>query len=227
MASTLSSSPSPLLSFKPRPLKKTPPARVTVLPLRVRAEAGAGGDHNKDTSLEVHVNPSAQGTSVERRPGPKRLALDVSPYGILDPLSPMRTMRQMLDTVDRLFDDAVMMRPGWRWSRGEVRAPWDIEEHENEIRMRFDMPGLSKEHVKVSVEDHFLIIKGGHETETTNTSSNDDGWSTRNASAYHTRLQLPEGIDTDNIKAQLTNGVLYITLPKIKVQRKVMDIEIQ
>lgn len=147
--------------------------------------------------------------------------------GILDPLSPMRTMRQMLETVDRLFDDAVMMSPGLRWNRGGVRAPWDIEEHENEIRMRFDMPGLSKEYVKVSVEDNFLIIKGGHEAETSNTSSNDDGWSARNASAYHTRLQLPDGVDKDSIKAQLTNGVLYITLPKIKVQHKVMDIEIQ
>ncbi|XP_050945966.1 small heat shock protein, chloroplastic isoform X2 [Cucumis melo] len=226
MASTLSYSPSPLLSFKPRPLKKIPLPRVTVLPLRVRAEAGASGDNSKDTSLEVHVNPSGQGqgTSVERRPGPKRLALDISPY---DPLSPMRTMRQMLETVDRLFDDAVMMSPGLRWNRGGVRAPWDIEEHENEIRMRFDMPGLSKEYVKVSVEDNFLIIKGGHEAETSNTSSNDDGWSARNASAYHTRLQLPDGVDKDSIKAQLTNGVLYITLPKIKVQRKVMDIEIQ
>lgn len=133
----------------------------------------------------------------------------------------------MLETVDRLFDDAVMMSPGLRWNRGGVRAPWDIEEHENEIRMRFDMPGLSKEYVKVSVEDNFLIIKGGHEAETSNTSSNDDGWSARNASAYHTRLQLPDGVDKDSIKAQLTNGVLYITLPKIKVQRKVMDIEIQ
>ena len=83
MASTLSSSPSLLLSFKPRPLKKIPPPRVTVLPLRVRAEAGASSGNSKDTSLEVHVNPSSQGqgTSVERRPGSKRLALDISPYG--------------------------------------------------------------------------------------------------------------------------------------------------
>ncbi|XP_023551613.1 small heat shock protein, chloroplastic [Cucurbita pepo subsp. pepo] len=225
MASTLSSSASPLLSFKPRPLKKAPPPRLTSLPFRVRAEAGAGGDHSKDTSLEVHVNPSgqSQGTSVERRSSPKRLAMDVSPYGIFDPLSPMRTMRQMLDTVDRLFDDAAMLRPGGVWSRGEVRAPWDIEEHENEIKMRFDMPGLSKEHVKVSIEDNFLIIKGGHE----DTSSHEEGWSTKNASAYHTRLQLPDGVDKDNIKAKLNNGVLYITLPKTKIQRNVMDIEIQ
>jgi len=109
------------------------------------------------------------------------------------------------------------------WSRGEVRAPWDIEEQENEIKMRFDMPGLSKEHVKVSIEDNFLIIKGGHE----DTSSHEEGWSTKNASAYHTRLQLPDGIDKDNIKAKLNNGVLYITLPKTKIQRNVMDIEIQ
>lgn len=133
----------------------------------------------------------------------------------------------MLDTVDRLFDDA-MLTPGWRWSRGEVRAPWDIEEHENQIRMRFDMPGLSKEHVKVSIEDNFLTIRGGHENAQTHDGGSDSGsWSTRNASTYHTRLQLPDGVDKDNIKAELKNGVLYITLPKINVQRNVMDIQIQ
>lgn len=53
-----------------------------------------------------------------------------------------------------IFEDT-MVFPGRNSNRtgGEIRAPWDI-------KMRFDMPGLSKDDVKVSVEDNVLIIKG-------------------------------------------------------------------
>ncbi|KAL6297126.1 hypothetical protein ACE6H2_005268 [Prunus campanulata] len=56
----------------------------------VRAQAGGDGQ------LDVQVNQGNQGTEVERRPW--RLAVDISSFGLLDPFSPVRTMRQMLDT---------------------------------------------------------------------------------------------------------------------------------
>ena len=105
-----------------------------------------------------------------------------------------------------------------------MRAPWDIVEDDNEIKMRFDMPGLSKEDVKVMVEDDMLVIKG----ETKKEEGGDDAWKRRSYSSYDTRLQLPaDDCEMDKIKAELKNGVLYITIPKTKVERKVIDVQIQ
>lgn len=127
----------------------------------------------------------------------------------------------MLDTMDRLFEDS-MAFPGWSPSTGEVRSPWDIQDDEHEIRMRFDMPGLSKEEVKVFVEDDLLVIKGERKKE-----EKDNSWFDRSYSSYNTRLQLPDNCDKDKIKAELKNGVLFISIPKSKVERKVVDVEIQ
>ncbi|GFY81793.1 heat shock protein 21 [Actinidia rufa] len=194
-----------------------PPRRPHGL-ITVRAKATGG---NKDTVVEVGVKKQGNQQPPQQERGmevqPRRLALDVSPFGLLDPVSPVRTMRQMWDMMDRLFEDALTF-PG-----AEMRAPWDVKDDQNEIKMRFDVPGLSKEDVKVYVEEEEeLVIKGEHKEE-----NDGDDWAARNYSSYYARIRLPDTCEKDKIKAELKNGVLFVSIPKAKVDRKVIDVNIQ
>ncbi|KAH7841489.1 hypothetical protein Vadar_030479 [Vaccinium darrowii] len=129
----------------------------------------------------------------------------------------MKTIRQLFDSINRLFDDALM------FPLTELRAPWDAKEDDNEIKMRFDVPGLSKENIKVFVEDDELVIKGEHKEEKGGVES----WSGRSYGAFYTRLCLPDNCEKGKIKAELKNGVLLISIPKTKAERKVIDVDIQ
>nr|XP_043614012.1 small heat shock protein, chloroplastic [Erigeron canadensis] len=235
MATCCGISSSPLVSntliSKPSP-KSARPAFFAQPNSRMRTKlvpiikAQSQNDHN-NSSIDVQLSNNTQnkGAAVEKR-RPSSSSSSISPFGLLDPLSPMRTMRQMLDTMDRIFDDSMTfpMRSQSGWN---IRAPWDIQDGENEINMRFDVPGLSKEDLKVYVEDNMLVIKGEHKKQEEEQKQN-EGWARQNySSSYQTRIDLPDNCVKDKIKADLKNGVLLISIPKVKVERKVIDVEIQ
>ncbi|XP_071732581.1 small heat shock protein, chloroplastic-like [Rutidosis leptorrhynchoides] len=186
-------------------------------------KAQAENNSSVDVQVSNTQNKGGAQRSVERRP-----SSTISPFGLLDPLSPMRTMRQMLDTIDRMFDDTMTFptRTGTAWN---IRTPWDIQDDENEIKMRFDVPGLSKEDLKVYVEDNMLVIKGEQQKieQKEHEGSDDSLWARQDYSSYQTRIDLPNYCEKDKIKADLKNGVLLISIPKMKVERKVIDVDIQ
>ncbi|KAL6508268.1 Small heat shock protein (HSP20) [Orobanche hederae] len=204
-------------SVGPRSVFFPSACNISKRPLSV-VRAQANGEL-KDSDVRVEVGGS-QGTGVERRPWAP--ALGTSSFGFLDTIYPMRSMRRMLDAMDRIFEDA-MTFPGT--STGDLRVPWDIHEDDSELQMRFDMPGLSREDVKVSVEDDILIIKGEGRNEQGN---RDSRWSgERSFTSYDTKLQLPDFCDRDKVKAEMKDGVLYVYVPKTdKGQRKVIGVQI-
>ena len=110
---------------------------------------------------------------------------------------------------------------------GEVRQPWDIVEDEKEVKLRFDMPGLARDEVKVMVEDDTLVIRGEHKKEEGAEGDGDGWWKERSASSYDMRLALPDECDKSKVRAELKNGVLLVTVPKTEVERKVIDVHVQ
>lgn len=114
----------------------------------------------------------------------------------------------MLNFMDRFMDSPFLSRGlGYPSRRG-----LDVKEDENTLVLRMDMPGLSKDDVKIAVEQNTLIIRG----EASEKESDGDG-DEETGRRYSNRIDLPPNLyKFDEIKAGMKNGVLKITVPKVK-----------
>jgi HSP20 family protein len=138
--------------------------------------------------------------------------------GLFSPFFGQSTsLTQMMDAMDRFFSSPTLMDPTRRFGDllGDNRMPWDVMEDEKSIKLRVDMPGYSKDEVKLSVEDDELVLKADHQT-----SKEEDDWSTQSYGSYNLRIRLPENVDPSSIKAELKDGVLKVKVPKVEASKK-------
>ena len=101
-----------------------------------------------------------------------------------------------------------------------------VREQDNCYKLKYYMPGLSKEDLKITVEDGILRIKGEHKEEGEQ-DSDDEQWVAMSYGYYDNTILLPEDAKVDEIKAEMKDGVLNIVIPKSETPKKdVKEIEI-
>ncbi|ADN08293.1 Hsp20/alpha crystallin family protein [Sulfurimonas autotrophica] len=94
----------------------------------------------------------------------------------------------------------------------------NTRESDDAYYIELDLPGIKKEDVEISIDKNILTIKGKREVK--REEKKDDYY--RVESAYGTfarSFTLPEKVDTENIRASSEDGVVEITIPKLKVEK--------
>lgn len=145
---------------------------------------------------------------------------------MIPPLGRGTSLLQMIDTMEDLFNSSSVspLSPSAasRVLRSSNRTPWDVMEDAKAFRMRLDMPGLSKEDVKVDVVEGNLVVKGEHKGE-----DGEDDWSARSYSSYNIKIKLPDNVKAEAIKAELKNGVLRVMAPKMDDAKKRVEVHVE
>ena len=133
-----------------------------------------------------------------------RSLFSVSPFGRLD-----ERLAQLMEDV---YDESEEMV----WTPAV-----EVVDSDDEITLRAEMPGLTREDVQIEIENDVLRIHG-EKREEKETEEERDGKirvSERRYGAFSRSFTLPASVDAEDISAEMKNGVLTVRLPKSAVAR--------
>ena len=132
-------------------------------------------------------------------------------------LVPMTRSPRWARSFDRWLDDSVgsWLTPPATAQSEVARSPaLDIAESDQAYTVTFDLPGVAKDDVKVSIDGRRVSI----EARAAKTQERKDGdrviYRERAESSYARNFALPADVDQDRSSARLDNGVLKLELVK-------------
>ena len=128
--------------------------------------------------------------------------------GMIVRRDPFVGMRQVMD---RLFDES-FFRPIHTHSWDEGTLPVDVYERDGTLQVEASLPGFTKDDIDIQVHEGVLSINAKHTTE-------DEAESgryyrrERHINSVSRRIALPGVVQDAEVDAELTNGVLTLSLP--------------
>ncbi|BBL74011.1 Hsp20/alpha crystallin family protein [Methylomagnum ishizawai] len=147
------------------------------------------------------------------------------------PQTPKGQVLSPLDEFDQWFDEVRRhwlspMFIGRHWPElgaspvfGGRMPKVDVIDRDTEYCVRAELPGVSKDHLEVSLEESTLSLKA--------TVQKDEQ---EEKGQYHRRetsrgefqriIQLPGAVDSENTKASFKDGVLELTIPKVQSAKR-------
>jgi len=115
----------------------------------------------------------------------------------------------------RMFDVAPSAGSSFSFSAPAV----DVTEDDKAYKITAELPGIEEKNVDVTVSGDMLTLKGEKRYEKEEKDKN-RYMSERAYGSFQRSFALPDGVDRDKITADLSKGVLTVTLPKSAEARK-------
>ena len=112
-----------------------------------------------------------------------------------------------------------------RRSFGQNAAmPLDIVRRDSDVTLRFDVPGIDRDSIEVTVDRGILSVSVKRQEER---SENDKFFvRERTMGTFTRRVRLSENLNADGVEASYDNGVLEVRIPVLE-QAKPRKIEIR
>ena len=130
---------------------------------------------------------------------------------------------------ERMFDDS-WLRPFprfWRPRTFTLEAPsLDMFEEKDDLVIKAEIPGLTKDEIEVSMAGNMLTLKGEKKKEE-ETKEKDYYRCERSFGSFSRTIELPLAVKSEAVKAEFKNGVLEIRLPRAEeVKKNVVQVKV-
>ena len=128
--------------------------------------------------------------------------------------------KELGSKVSKLFEDMT--------GKGEVQGDFtfkvDVCEDATTYSMIADLPGLTKEEVKVQIQDNSLVLSGDRKQQA---GIGEVKWHKKERvfGAFRRSFAIPPGVTAEGIKEKFDNGVLTITFPKVEAEKSEISID--
>ena len=127
-----------------------------------------------------------------------RVSRRVAPFGALQ------------QEIDRVFDSFA----NWRGLEAMPFTPsMEVTETDKAIEISTELPGMDEKDVEISIANDVLTIRGEKRAEKEEKKKS-YRLIERSYGSFERSLALPPGMNADAVKANMSKGVLKITLPK-------------
>ncbi|SEI19529.1 Hsp20/alpha crystallin family protein [Tardiphaga sp. OK245] len=114
--------------------------------------------------------------------------------------------------IDRLFDGFARGFPGFVTHAGVV-PNMDVSETDKVIEITAELPGLEKKDVTLNVADNVLTIRGEKKNEREE-KEKDYHLVERSYGSFSRSIELPAGVKSEDISAEIAKGILKVTVQK-------------
>jgi len=134
----------------------------------------------------------------------------------LQPWRPFREAMNLHDAVDRLFDDNYVSP--LRSLGGMPKI--NIKDKGDKVLIEAELPGVAEEDINVEILDDIMTISG-EKKEEKEESGKDKGYYYKesHSGAFSRSFTLPADVVADQAEADMKNGVLKVTVPKIEPKK--------
>lgn len=132
----------------------------------------------------------------------------------LEPWRPFREAVSLRDAMDRLFEESVVTPV----KSGIAMPKIDIKEKKDAVVVKAEIPGVAEEDVEVEITDNVMTISGEKKEEK---EEDKDGYHYQesHSGSFSRSFSLPSEVAAEKADAEMKNGVLTITVPKVEAKK--------
>ena len=95
----------------------------------------------------------------------------------------------------------------------------DVKESAKEITLKFDLAGVPKKNIKLSIDENNLLTLKGEKSAAKDEKTKDVVKKEIFYGSFERAVQLPENVEQDKLTTSYKNGILTVIVPRKELQK--------